>query len=46
MRSRLVGPGFLLLVAAAFFRHLVPAENVLYLRDLSLEVLPFQRHVA
>lgn len=46
MRSRLVGAGLLLLVVAAFFRHLVPAENVLYLRDLSLEVLPLRRHVA
>ena len=26
MRSRLVGPGVLLLIAAAFFRHLLPAE--------------------
>ena len=46
MRSKWVGPGFLLLIAATFFRHLLPAENVLYLRDLWLEVLPFQRHVA
>ena len=46
MRSRLVGPALLLLVVAAFFRHLVQADNVLYLRDLSLEVLPLRRHVA
>ncbi len=46
MRSRLVGPGVLLLIVATYFRHLLPAENVLYLRDLWLEVLPFQRHIA
>src|SRR5262245_12921455 len=46
MRSGLAGPCVLLLIALAFFRHLVPPDSVLYLRDLSLEVLPFRQHIA
>ena len=46
MRSRFVGPCFLLVIALAFFRHLAHPDSVLYLRDLSLEVLPFRRHIA
>jgi hypothetical protein len=46
MRARLAGPALLLLVVAAFFRHLASPENVLYLRDLTLEVLPLRRQVA
>jgi hypothetical protein len=45
VRSRLAGPGLLLVVAMAFFRHLLPPDRALYLRDLSFEVLPFRRHV-
>jgi hypothetical protein len=46
MPSGVVCSGLLVLIAATFFRHLLPAENVLYLRDLGLEVLPLRRHVA
>ncbi|HEX2501004.1 MAG TPA: YfhO family protein [Methylomirabilota bacterium] len=41
----MAGPGLLLVVAMAFFRHLLPPDRALYLRDLSFEVLPFRRHV-
>jgi hypothetical protein len=44
--SELAGPALLVLVAAVFFRHLASADGVLYLRDLSLEVIPLRRHVA
>src|SRR5262249_15371631 len=46
MRSKVAGPALLLLIVAAFFRHLPSPDNVLYLRDLTLEVLPLRRHVA